>query len=980
LARLYDEYLVYRPEQIINWEDAPIPGYDWQGEIWKRLSRAHYPNRKQPSHVARLWRRLHLLEASPPEPNLELWPERLLIFGVSSLAPIYLDFLDYLSRFRPVHIFLLQPSNLYWADLKSTKEIAKISARQPTPRESEEIVPEEWIHDDGNPLLPSLGKQSQIFLDSIIDRDPIQDDFGFSEPAAHTQLSTLQSDLFELVDRSSPAVNSPFPSFDGTLQFHNASSRRREIESLWDYLVHQLDAFPDLQAADILVMAPDIQAYSSHIDAIFTPQKDAPLEIPYSIADRASHKTSPVLSGFADLIQTATGRATSKEILSLLAQPLFRETFQFSDNDLDAIESWIRRLGITWGWDAKHRQQNGAFATDRNTWRELRNRIAAGLCFGVENAFDASHAFPPYTELEGEFGETAGRFLECLELILDIRESQNQRLALPDWRKRILGAFERLKTKKEEWSQDFRSVDSLILETLPDLPKLMAAGSDVSQALLEKLEQSPSRSGYLSGGVTFCSLKPMRAIPAKIICLIGMNYADFPRKTTRLNFDLLAAQVRRGDRNTRDEDRQFFLETLLSARQNLYVSYLGLSQTSDEQKEPSSVVAELLNYLEQALGDDEYAKLLFRHPRQSYAPSYFANRNLFTYNPSRSALHNHFRIKPSKQESGAPSSPPPPASESLDEVQVDELISFFANPSKHYLERTAKAKISRETEDIEELDTLDYTGLDRFQFRRDLAQRIQARRDIGEISQPEIRSAKLLPPGKLELTKLRDEIDNASPIAAILQEALGERPIENVRIRLRFSETSLLGSLQTHRGTADQTALNPGSWNGSRLLEIWIRHLIACRFAALQGLPPPQLTALSFQSESKPFILNPVQDAAEGIQYLLNLYREGLSQPAPLFPNLLRLTFEKWVKPSRKNQQLDETSLKAALFKETQDALQSAVSRTQLKFGPKFEWSDYDRLCFGNDFELPHDYLELSRRIWTPFHEAQEPLNLASAL
>ncbi|MCH8240066.1 MAG: exodeoxyribonuclease V subunit gamma, partial [Proteobacteria bacterium] len=120
----------------------------------------------------------------------------------SSLPPLHLDILDVVARFRPVHIFLLQPSDLYWADLKSSKQIARTSQRIAIETPQLDLDLEEMSFDIGNPLLPSFGKQGQAFLDLILDKDPIHDDAAFQEPKRNTQLNCLQSYLFALESRS----------------------------------------------------------------------------------------------------------------------------------------------------------------------------------------------------------------------------------------------------------------------------------------------------------------------------------------------------------------------------------------------------------------------------------------------------------------------------------------------------------------------------------------------------------------------------------------------------------------------------------------------------------------------------------------------------------------------------------------------------------------------------------------------------------
>src|SRR5690606_2510738 len=256
---------------------------------------------------------------------------------------------------------------------------------------------------------------SQMFLDLLIDRDAIQDDADYFEPPdGSTQLRALQSDLFAIESQDAATGDTTYPEYDGTIQIHSCCSKRREVETLWDYLLERFDSAPSLKPSEILVMAPDIQAYRSHIDAVFGARKGTSLEIPYTIADASSASRSPVFGGLAALLEAPATRAGANEILALLESPLLREAFRFSDLDLERIEYWIRAAGIAWGWDAEHREANGGFPTARSSWRELQIRLGAGLAHGEET--ETPSGFLAMNELEGDLSDTAGRLLECLQL------------------------------------------------------------------------------------------------------------------------------------------------------------------------------------------------------------------------------------------------------------------------------------------------------------------------------------------------------------------------------------------------------------------------------------------------------------------------------------------------------------------------------------------------------------------------------------
>lgn len=966
LAKLYDEYLVYRPDVVTRWEDDPASfRYDWQAELWRRLLRSLYPKNKKPRHIARLRQELcqgQILELAIQPQH---WPERLFVFGVSSLAPLYLDLLDQLSHYRPVHVFLLQPSDQYWADLKSRKQIQKITQKAARKSGVRLSHPEDWLFETGNPLLPSLGKQSQMFLDLLIDKDPQQDDSQFEFPdETQSQLSCLQSDLFSIENRDLARGAAPFPPYDGSLQLHSCSSRRREVETIWDLIVQRLDSQPTLKASDILVMAPDIQEYRSHIEAVFKAKRGTPLEIPFSIADSSAGNRPGALSGLFAILRSVSTRASAAEVIALLETPLLREVFAFSDRDLECIVFWIRELGITWGWDAEHRSQHESFSTNRNTWRELRIRLLSGALFSHETP--APEGFLAYPEIESDLADTAARLLECLELIRALRHAFHETHSIATWQERLLALLSTLRCERDEWQRDYQAAGDLIRETFPAIDTSFASGAEAYSTLAEKLESSASGGGYLSGGVTFCSLKPMRAIPADTVCLMGMNRADFPRGNKRPSFDLMAAETRIGDRNTRDEDRQFFLETLLSVRSRLAITYQGLSPNSDTPNEPSAVVEELLSYLQNAMQKEDFEQIFHQQKRQSFDPSYFQGETQ-TYDPERAKLCNRFR--PTAQ----PSEPTPQSdaagSESETEnpthVDLEDLIRFMESPSKSFATRVAKLRMENGDEALPEMDPLFSTGLDRFKLRHSFAAQIASGGSLDDIDFRSLAQSKFLPAGFLEKPSFQAEYERALQVA----EAIGEQRTESVYLETPCGAASLCGESQTRVGRGDQLLVEAGELKPKRVIAAWIRHLFASAYnPAFRG----ETLVLSLHHKGGHFRFAKTEGARERLSELLQLFLDGEKAPIPFFPELSVKTCKAWQKLGGEDEPLrNETALGNA----RRDV---RICLTDTASWKKVEWSDYDRICFGDDYAPDQRFLDLAVQVWEPCLAAKQPLKLSS--
>jgi len=957
LAWLYDQYLLYRPESITDWESGRDSN-DWQAEIWRRLCLRVFPTTRRPQHIARIWQQLKASHPDHTKPDTAHWPSRISVFGVSSLPPLHLDILDVVSRFRPVHLYLLQPSEMYWADLRSTKQIARATQRRTLTDHTPDFDIEDATYDLGNPLLPSFGRQGQAFLDLALDKDPIHDDSAFSEPDPSTQLGCLQTDLFLLENRSTEEVPQyPFPSYDGTIQIHQSAGARREVESLWDYLVEYFSHHSHAQASDVLVMAPDIQEYVGHIESVFSTQENENAAIPYSIADQSGPQESVFISGVIEYLELSNKRVTALEVIELLKHPITLEAFRFSESDFERIEYWIRETGVVWGWDASHRSGFNAFSTNRNTWSEFRTRLSAGIAFrNSDLLIPGNHA--PFTEIEGESAELAGRFLEFLDFLQDIRKEANRVETIGYWNQRLCLVLDRLKPADEIELNRFQASIESLQEALPEKSGVLANGQEALSCAIKALESAAPVSGYLSGRVTFCSLKPMRSIPSKVICLIGMDNDTFPRKSIRAPFDLLAQDPKKGDRNTRDEDKQFFLETLLAARERLFISYKGLAPVSDIKREPSIVVSELIDYLERAEPTSPENSRIVTHKRQSYDPEYFKGGPLYTYSSQRAKNCQTYlgrTFSRDHETSANELDPPLPIEGEQSIIPIESLIRFFKDPQKYFVTSVLGARFATIEETPPEMDSLIQNPLDRYKLQHRFAEAIQNNQSIESIDQALIASLKLLPPGYLERLSYEMLREQALSIKRMREQLKSPVQPEILSIDLSLGAHRLAG--QQLRGVSQdqQFFLHPGRWKARSRIEFWVRHLLS------NAIQPQKSLIQSLQDSESPIELPPIADATSILEDLLSLFIKGREHPLSFFPQLSWDALEKLEKRSAQFDEDEFISLSKSLLL---DDFQNAWST------PAYPWDEYAQTCFGVEPTLGVSYASLSLSIWGPFKEA----------
>ncbi len=972
LAYLYDQYLIYRPDLIVSWENASQPK-QWQGSLWKLLANQIFTT-KRPPHIARIWDRIrNYRHKSVDKGN---WPQRLSVFGISSLPPLYLDLLKFCSQFIPIHIFALQPTDLYWSDLRTEKQVLKASRKRSSELERQLGDASQWIFDSGNPLLPALGRQSQMFLDLLIDRDPQHDDSAFQASTPSNQLSVLQRDLFTLTDRKSEENASsdkpPFPSYDGSIEIHNCHSPRREIEALKDYLIDAAQRDPELTASDIIVMAPDIHVYVPSIESVFeTVAGEDEFRLPFSLADQSQANQSSLAAALTSILQLPGTRMETVDILRIIEKPSIKEQFRFGDFDLDIIKSWIQEAGTTWGWNAEGRENRNAFATDRCTWREFRQRLAAGLALPHTNR-NLRFGALPIEGLEGDQAALAGRFLEFLSVIDVWISGYHSSLPIKDWRELFIRLFDTLFAKTMEQESERTLILDTIGKILPsNCDSIATTGREAAYLLMQELERESPRSGFLSGNLTFCSIKPMRSLPAKIICLLGMNYGDYPRRARQDSLDLQLRDPRPGDRNPKDEDRQLFLEALLSARQRLRISYCGMSTVSDENHPPSTVVSELLGYLDDAMSSSEtglLSEMVFNHKRQPYDSEYFLDTQLYTYSEENARIHNILNRKSESEKINITglSLSTRSDSESLIELSIDDFIRRFTRPQQSFLQQGKGVKFYSKNEDPFDLDFLTLNGLQNYELRKAFSDAIENLEKPEAATQEWMEAARLLPPGKLADIEYSNTFRDAKRLDELWEQNASGANWAEERIIIKDESISLVGRLFLNGEKGCQAILADGALNPRRMIDAWLRHVIACKY--LISTPPEQVATYVFSMADveKIAVFSPLESVEQYWTILMDWLQKSHDQPLEFVANASYFCAEKLHKSkATKPEATYDEALRAA----------SAQLKGHSWNGKDFPETDvYFEACFGSDYQPDETFLKNAEELLLPLFAHLETL------
>ncbi|MBN1007485.1 exodeoxyribonuclease V subunit gamma [Amphritea pacifica] len=878
IADIFDQYLVYRPEWIASWEagdDLPeiSRSQPWQPILWRTLQQ----------HILGLglshWHRGNMFNGFVAALNagtfdLTQLPARLFVFGISALPQNFVEALQALGQRIDVHLMVCNPCRYYWGDIVDPKYLARINQRWlAKPGMSVESLTENY-HTHGNPLLASMGKLGRDYLHQIQDLGAPEIEL-FEDIHRLSLLQSVQQDILELDDPSSAGVLEAeqkrlLPGADRSLQLHSTHSPLREVEVLYDQLLAMLDEQSDLSPRDIIIMMPDVAAYAPYIEAVFG---NAPTDryIPFSISDRTLQQESPLLQSFLRLLGLPESRVTVSEVLEILEVPAVLRQFSLDGDRFERICRWIEACQIRWGIDARQRVNQGLPEFEQNSWRFGLRRMLAGFAMGQSDSL--WHGIDPYAEIEGLEAEDLGQLAEFVELLESCCDRLQQEKPVSDWFEVINDILLRA-YQPDEQDEILLSQIRQVLEQLQQQLSDSHYQQPLSWAIIRDyltVELGNSRAGqrFMVGAVNFCTLMPMRSIPFRVVCLLGMNDGVYPRTIPPMGFDLMAEHPRRGDRSRRDDDRYLFLEALLSARQTLYISYVGRSVQDNSPKVPSVLVSELIEYCQQNYRFETgelKQQLLTEHPLQPFSPHYFTPQStLFSYADEWLPL---LRRQGNTEQSFISR---PLAAEPLEELELADLLAFARNPVRHFFQRRLKVFFNSSSVELQDEEPFQLDGLTLYQLKQrllDAAINEQQSQYFARIT-----ASGLLPVGiaaDLQTRKLRQDCQEmADKIRPHIDQP------GRVECQLDITGVALNGWLTAvHSGGL--VRYRAANAKGRDIVQLWLEHLV--------------LSASGYPLQSYFFGLNgrhwfdPLEQgrALDYLQEWLNAYRQGLCEPLPL--------------------------------------------------------------------------------------------------
>ncbi|MDJ0832603.1 MAG: exodeoxyribonuclease V subunit gamma [Gammaproteobacteria bacterium] len=845
LAALFNQYLVYRPLLIEQWQQGQ-PAQDaveaWQSHLW-RLLRARQPQ----AHRAELIQRLIAgLQAGQADKNG--LPRRVFVFAISAMSPLYMDVLAELGQQIDVHIFILNPCQHYWGDLEDRKQLI----RQGETRVSD------------NELLASLGKQGRDYIDQFYERDyPCADTMAFVEIAGDSLLNRIQRQILNLEQDQQQQDFST----DRSIQITSCYSELRELQVLHDQLLSLLDQDPSLQPHDIVVMSPDINTLSPYIEAVFGEQPEHK-RIPFSISDQDELASFPLFQAIVDWIGLANSRFTASELLAWLELPGVQRAYELDQDALEIIRHWITSTHIHWGYNQQHKLKLGLGDNEQNTWIQGINQLLTAYLLHEDVDIFAGQVAADSLVSNAEL-HALGNLHKFIDDLFHWSERLGQPLSLPQWQLQInymLDRFLQLDDDEEWLVKTIRNQFSSWQQQglLGGFNETISA-SLVQHMLTRAITESTAQHHYLSGGINFCNLIPMRTLPFSVVCLIGMGDEHFPRVEVPMQMDLIAMHPQKGDRSRREDDRYMFLQSLISAQDVFYISYVGNNKKDDSELEPSVVVAELIDHIEQTTGH-------IIPIRQTSLQAFSSN------NYHHGSYADLWLPNPGHQQQAFDQEIPAIAKES--NISLDELIGFYRNPIRYFMLKRLNLSLYDKSVMIDDDEPFTLDPLNRYRISHAMLDDLWQDRFIskekylnrGSLAQQHI--------GMLQFNELESRIGE-------IHQQINAHPGYDGSIIFQNSidiETQLLDGRIHSYASKGLLQFTLSRLNGRQVFSWWIQHCFLC---ALEKIEFSEFLHRDGNGKLKKigFDLLPKAIARQQLEQLLAGYNQGSNRIWPLYPD-----------------------------------------------------------------------------------------------
>lgn len=690
---LLDQYQIYRQDTLRRWleDDAVDAKFRWQQYIWKRL---HDVVGERLIDLSEMQTNVfHLLEdKSIQQLIFEKYPH-ISIFGISILSAYHIQMLYKLSEIIQIDFYLLNPApEIFWdMDISESERLKK-------GLQGNYVI--------GNELLTNWGKVIQQTF-RLLNKDDLllntSEILDVEEWNNDTLLGNIKNSILnnhvEKLHWSNELI------FDQSIFIANHYTIQNEVIGLYNFLLHQIQNGKEIKDSDVLIICTDIDLYTPYIRSVF---ENSPYPIRYTISDESIQNGDSIISALSDILNFDFNRFTVENVFELLEHKSIR--LNFSITRIHFLKNCINRLNIRYG--IYNHEEDDTYLV--SWWHGMKKSVLDIFIEGQEEYVLSGKEFVLKDLIDqNEDILELSRLFEFVDRLMDLSKEVTQSKTLVDWKviidEVIVNFFNE---NSENFIEQYEFIFTQLkqLETISEFINHEKLSFKLFAFRLSKLLHKMNTEGrFLKRGITFCSPIPFRSVPFKMIGFLGMNFDAFPRRHVESTINYITHHPQLGDRNTKENDRHLFLESILSAEKIFYVSYLGRNTQDNTIKPPSILVEELIEYIQfNATTSDS-----IRHNLIQYFP---LNAYSYKFNKPKSILLPNYLIKKStefisifKKEKVH--------QDVVEKVNWRDVIQFFINPSKYYLNKYRSIYLSTKDEKNEGYETLLLNHLDEYIFR-----------------------------------------------------------------------------------------------------------------------------------------------------------------------------------------------------------------------------------------------------------------------
>lgn len=929
IANVFDHYLTYRPQWLAQWQMSQSIFADDGRHAWsQRLAGATPAQRADEAWQAQLWRALlaelagdadadAIQRVSPSAyrflsivPQLDLddvaranWPAQVSVFALPTMPPLHVQLLRELSRWIDVRIYALNPCQEYWFDIVTRHRVDAL-----------DVAGQLDYQTVGHPLLAEWGRQTQAQLALLHEQTEgavTGERSEFVEAGASSWLAVVQNAILALEHPAAPAT---VPARDG-IEVHVCHSLARQFEVLHDRLLAEFDADPTLAPADVLIAVPDLMAAAPLVDAVFgsVPLAD-PCRIPYRITGLPPSRSNPLARTLLDWLGLAQRDAGAPELIEWLRVDAIAARYDIDPVSLDMVQGWLADAGARRSFAPRERQDVDELRA-RHTFSDALTRLFLG--YAMPDCASPVGDWLPVAAAAGADAQLLGRLGRFVdELDAFVRACGTPHTA-PQWRTLLLKALEQFFDARGPHADSLSALrdalDALFVQLDDSAPDTPLTASVLHVALAAVLDD-PTHGGVPSGAVTVSSLSSLRGVPFRVICVLGMDDGVLPSLARADEFDLMAAFPQPGDRQRRDDERNLFLDLILSARDTVLLGYTGRNIRDNAELPPSALVAELLDHLALLKAGDGASleeitaarrSFVVDHPLQPFALPYFTPQGrLLTYDVDRARIAA--TLADSTRQDGGPASQPffrnaLPA-DMGEVIGLDEFERFWRHPQRALLRERLGVVLHRAQAPLGDTEPYDLNYAARDALADRVLPLLVASSEHAEHAREIARTSPELPGGATGRAMHDREVAALGKLAARIR-ALADGQLEPVEFAIDVtprwpqqleSVSALLDTVPAWRDATLLPATLTGVLDGATrkglvlyryarptardYLGAWLRHLCWC-----VACPDARRRTLWLGS-AESFALTEPEDPRGHLGELLALYRAGLRVPLRFFP------------------------------------------------------------------------------------------------